>query len=135
MLRLMAWQYQNIGQPSRIVMVLQSRQQQVGKGVILEHVLLPIFGRASLKPATTDQIIRRFNAPIRGKAFLLLDEVLFAGDRKAADAIKNLATTTTIGMKRKACRSFNVRSPSTFGCSAITRTRRTSKSMTNATGF
>jgi hypothetical protein len=41
----------------------------------------------------------RFNDAIRGCAFSFLDEVLFSGDRRAADAIKSLSTPTEIGTK------------------------------------
>ena len=48
MLNLIGWQLQNIGKPSRIIVMLVSvNQQQVGKGVLLEHILLPIFGSCS----------------------------------------------------------------------------------------
>jgi len=101
LLKLLAWQMQNIGRPSRIITGLQSIEQQVGKGCLLGDVLAPIYGNAGFTTSDIGQIIGRFNDTIRGKAFIFLDECLFAGDRKAADAIKSLATATRIGVESK----------------------------------
>ena len=101
MLKLLAWQLQNIGKPSRIVVVLKSKKQQAGKGVLLGEVMGKIYGPSGFTAAATDQILGRFNAAIRGRAFIFLDEVLFAGDRKAADGVKSLSTATVIGIEEK----------------------------------
>jgi hypothetical protein len=63
--------------------------------------MLKIYGPSGFKPSTTDQILGRFNDVIRGRSFLFLDEVLFAGDRKAADAVKRLSTTVEGGIETK----------------------------------
>src|SRR5208283_3397737 len=100
MLKLLAWQLQNIGRPSRIIVVLKSAQQQVGKGVLLGEVMTPIYGPSAFAAATTDQILGRFNSAIRGRAFVFLDEVLFAGDRKAEKWLEECASTERIiGLK------------------------------------
>ena len=39
MIKLLAWQIQNIGEPSRIVVILKSEKQQSGKGIFLENVM------------------------------------------------------------------------------------------------
>jgi len=101
MVNLLAWQIQNIGQPSRIAVVLKSKDQQAGKGILLENVMAKIYGPSGFIPATMDQIIGRFNDGLRGCAFVFLDEVLFCGDRKAADAIKGLVTRTEMGIETK----------------------------------
>ena len=46
MLNLIAFQLQKIGHASRIIVVLISRKQQAGKGIIMDEVMLPIFGDA-----------------------------------------------------------------------------------------
>jgi hypothetical protein len=46
-------------------------------------------------------VLGRFNDAIRGCAYVFLDEVLFAGARKAADALKSLSTATEIGIETK----------------------------------
>lgn len=101
MLKLKAWQIQNIGKPSRIIVVLKSERQQAGKGVVLGEIMTKIYGPSGCAPAATDQILGRFNSAIRGRAFVFLDEVLFAGDRKAADGIKAMSTATTTGIEEK----------------------------------
>ncbi|WP_210162335.1 primase-helicase family protein [Methylocystis sp. ATCC 49242] len=101
MLKLLAWQIQNIGEPSRIIVILKSEQQQVGKGVLLDGVMTKIYGQSGFSAAQTDQILGRFNSKIRGCAFVFLDEVLFSGDRKAADGIKSLSTATGTGIEEK----------------------------------
>jgi hypothetical protein len=101
MMRLMAWQLQNIGKPSRIVVVLKTRKQQAGKGVLLGELLTKIYGPSGFAPSATDQVFGRFNDAIRGRSYVFMDEILFAGDRKAADAVKSLSTCTIIGIETK----------------------------------
>ncbi|MBB4199203.1 hypothetical protein GGD83_003017 [Rhodoblastus sphagnicola] len=101
MLKLLAWQIQNIGKPSRVVVVLKSKKQQAGKGILLGELMAKIYGPSGFTAAATDQILGRFNSAIRGRAFIFLDEVLFAGDRKSADGIKSLSTATVIGIEEK----------------------------------
>jgi len=101
MLDLMGWQIQNVGMPSRIIVVLRSKNQQTGKGIILEEVLLKIYGPSGFSPSSTDQILGRFNDAIRGRVFMFCDEVLFAGDLKSANAMKALSTTTFKGLEAK----------------------------------
>ena len=101
MLKLLAWQIQNIGKPSRIIVVLKSEDHQAGKGVFLGEVVMKIYGPSSFAPATVDQVLGKFNDAIRGRSFIFLDEVLFAGDRKSADALKRLSTTDRYGIETK----------------------------------
>jgi hypothetical protein len=44
MLKLLAWQLQNIGKPSRTIPVLKSAQQQIGKGILLGEIMAKIYG-------------------------------------------------------------------------------------------
>jgi hypothetical protein len=101
MLNLMGWQIQNIGKPSRIIVVLKSKGQQVGKGILLGETMLKIWGPSGFQPATIEQVFGKFNDVLRGRSFIFLDEVLFAGDRRSADAIKRLSTTDTYGIETK----------------------------------
>jgi hypothetical protein len=101
LLKLLAWQIQNIGQPSRVITALKSTIQQAGKGCLLADILAVIYGNSGFVTSDVGQIITRFNDTIRGKAFVFLDEALFSGDRKAADAIKSLATCTRMGVETK----------------------------------
>jgi Family of unknown function (DUF5906) len=101
MLNLMAWQIQHIGEPSRIIVVLHNPNQQAGKGIVLEEILLKIYGPSGFSPSSMDQILGRFNDSLRGRAFVFCDEVLFSGDLRAANALKALSTTTLKGLETK----------------------------------
>jgi hypothetical protein len=101
MLKLMAWQMQNVGKPSRVIVIMKSKEHQVGKGLLLSETLLKIYGPSGFIPATTEQVVGKFNDALLGCVYVFLDEVMFSGDRKAADAIKRLATTTLYGIETK----------------------------------
>lgn len=100
-LKLLAWQIQNIGRPSRVIVMLKSTKQQVGKGSLLQDILIKIYGNTGYQTSEMDQIIGRFNDTIRGKAYVYLDEALFSGNKKASDALKSLSTSTILGVETK----------------------------------
>jgi hypothetical protein len=101
LIKLFAWQIQNIGKPSRIITIFKSLVQQVGKGTVLADIMVPIYGNSGFMTSDIGQILTRFNDTLRGKAYIFLDEALFAGDRKSADAIKSMSTTTRMGVETK----------------------------------
>lgn len=103
MLSLIAWQLQNIGEPSRIIVTFVSEQQQTGKNTLLEHVLLPIYGRGRAGWMTTniDDVVGSFNEILRGKAFVFLDEAMFNGDRSAGDKLKGLSASKSVALNKK----------------------------------
>lgn len=101
MLNLIAWQLQNIGRPSRIIVAMFSEKQQVGKGALLEHVLLPLFGSSGFMTSATEHFLGQFNDTLRGKAFLFLDEAVWAKDRKNADRIKSMSQATSMSIETK----------------------------------
>ena len=101
MMKLMAWQMQNVGKPSRVIVILKTEKHQAGKGALLSETLLKIYGPAGFTPSSTDQVTGRFNDAIVGRVYLFLDEVIFSGDNRAADAVKRLSTTTTYGIETK----------------------------------
>lgn len=101
MLNLMAWQIQHIGKPSRVIVIMKTKEHQAGKGLLLSETLLKIYGPSGFIPATTEQVVGKFNDALLGCVYMFLDEVMFSGDRKAADAIKRLATTTLYGIETK----------------------------------
>jgi hypothetical protein len=100
-INLLAWQVQNIGKSSRIIVDLYSRQQQIGKGVLLEKILAPMFGLHGLFTADSDKVFCRFNDAVRGKAYVAFDEACFAGDRQLADKIKSASGTETTTIEGK----------------------------------
>jgi hypothetical protein len=98
---LMAWQMQNVGKPSRVIVILKTEKHQAGKGLLLGELLIKIYGPSGFIPAATDQVTGRFNDAIVGRVYVFLDEVMFSGDRRAADAIKRLATAVDYGIETK----------------------------------
>lgn len=101
MIKLLAWQLQNIGEPSRVVVVLRSEKHQVGKSIFTDALLLPILGPCGFGAATIDQVLGKFNAAIVGRVIIVMDEVVFYGDRRSADQIKSLATTKSRAIEGK----------------------------------
>lgn len=100
MLNLLAWQEQHVGEPSRVIVVLVSKQQ-AGKGTFMERVLLPIWGAAGFMTLTLDHVTGNFNDALRGRAFVVLDEALYGGDRKAASTIKGIVATRQLTFNQK----------------------------------
>jgi hypothetical protein len=76
MIDLIAWQLQNIGRASRIIVDLISQEEQTGKGTLLEGVLLKLYGPAGYMTVNISDVTGDFNEALRGKAFLILDEAL-----------------------------------------------------------
>ena len=50
MLKLMAWQMQNVGKPSRVIVILKTEKHQAGKGALLGETLLKIYGPSGFIP-------------------------------------------------------------------------------------
>jgi Family of unknown function (DUF5906) len=100
-LNLKAWQIQHVGRPSRVIVIMKTKEHQAGKGLLLGETLLKIYGPSGFIPATTEQVVGKFNDALLWCVYVFLDEVMFSGDRKAADAIKRLATTTLYGIEAK----------------------------------
>ena len=100
-LDLLAWQIQNIGRASRIIVDLFSKAQQTGKGVLLEKVLKPMFGLHGMFTADAGKAFGRFNDAIRGKVYAAFDEACFAGDKQLADKIKSASGTETTAIEGK----------------------------------
>jgi hypothetical protein len=101
MIDLIAWQLQNIGRASRIIVDLISQEEQTGKGTLLEGVLLKLYGPAGYMTVNISDVTGDFNEALRGKAFLILDEALFAGDKRSANKIKGYAATQQISINAK----------------------------------
>jgi hypothetical protein len=100
-INLLAWQTQNIGRASRIIVTLFSKEQQIGKGVLLEKIMPAIFGLHGVFTPSSDQIFGRFNDLLRGTVYCGLDETCFAGDRKTADKIKSTAASESMYIEGK----------------------------------
>lgn len=91
-LDLLAWQVQNIGKPSRIIVALKSTSHQTGKTLFLTEVLGKIYGPSGFVTSDFDKIVGRFNSSLRGKAFVCLEEAVFSKSKKDSDTLKSLST-------------------------------------------
>jgi hypothetical protein len=80
---------------------MKSKKHQVGKGALLGETMLKIYGPAGFAPAAIDQVLGRFNDVLVGCVYVFLDEVMFSGDRRAADNLKSLVTATEYGIETK----------------------------------
>ena len=100
-LALLAWQVQNVGKPSRIVVALYSEAQQTGKGFLLEKILLRLWDLHGIKITSQEHAFGRFNDALRGKSYLFIDEANFSGNRKLADQIKAEAAADIITIEAK----------------------------------
>ena len=89
MMNLIAWQFQNIGTPSRIIVGLRSSQQQVGKNMFMDHILGRCLKHAYFYSNDANRVFGQFNAQMRGVVVLCLDEAVFAKDRSLAAKIKS----------------------------------------------
>jgi len=101
LLNLIAWQVQNVGRPSKVATVLISKEQQIGKSTLLEHILLKMWGKAGHMTLNIDSVVGNFNASVQGKAYIALEEAMFNGDRKAADTMKGVITSQKISVNEK----------------------------------
>jgi hypothetical protein len=99
-IRWLAWAVQNPDKPAGVVIVLMSRQQGTGKST-LGVVMLRIFGRHGALIDDKDRLLGRFNDWLEIISFALLEEVLWAGDHRAADKLKSSITGETIQVERK----------------------------------
>lgn len=101
LLDLWAWQLQNVGKPSRIILTLLSEQQQTGKGIIFEQVLPKIWGLHGAVIKDKSHGLDRFNEFMRGKGLVVFDEAAFSGDKKLADRLKGESAATTSAIEGK----------------------------------
>ena len=102
-IRYEAWKLQNIGEPSRIVLIIRSKQEQVGKGIFYDGngLFSLIYGPSHLTVISAEQVLGRFDDSLLGRASIVFDEALFAGDRAAWNKIKSMSTARSISIERK----------------------------------
>lgn len=74
--------------------------QGTGKGAFFS-IIQKIWGATTLSTASIDHVVGGFNASLEGSMWVLLDEAVFAGDRRAADTLKSLVTGPTVRINPK----------------------------------
>jgi phage/plasmid-associated DNA primase len=80
--------------------MLKSRKQGTGKST-LGKVMLDIFGQHGALIDDKERLLGRFTDWLENVCFVLAEEILWAGDHKAADKLKSLITGDTIQIERK----------------------------------
>ena len=100
LIRYLAWMVQNPDKHSGVVIVLKSRKQGTGKST-LGKVMLDIFGQHGALVDDKERLLGRFTDWLETICFVLAEEILWAGDLKAADKFKSLVTGDTIQIERK----------------------------------
>lgn len=100
LLRWMAYAVQFPDRPGETVVVLRSAQEGTGKSFFGEH-FGKLFGQHTLQVASERHVTGNFNAHLQTTCLLVLNEALFAGDKKTADTLKALVTERTLPIERK----------------------------------
>ena len=106
-IRYLAWAVQNPDKHAGVIIVLKSAKQGTGKSS-LGKVMLDIFGHHGALIDDKERLLGRFTDWVETICFVLLEEILWAGDHKSADKLKSLITGDTIQIERKfgSCRQI-----------------------------
>lgn len=99
-LDLLAFHVQRPMEKVRIALVLRSKTQGTGKGLLGEY-LRAIYGPHFVKADTQRAVLGQFNAHLAKALVLFVDEATFGGDRKAADQLKTLISEETRDLEHK----------------------------------
>ena len=100
LIRFLAWAVQHPEKHSGVVVMLKSRKQGTGKST-LGKVMLDIFGQHGALIDDKERLLGRFTDWLENICFVQAEEILWAGDHKAADKLKSLITGDTIQIERK----------------------------------
>jgi hypothetical protein len=100
LMRWLAWAVQNPDKAPETVIVLKSRFEGTGKST-LSYVMRDIFGKHARVLANKERLFGRFSADLETACFICAEEMLWAGDRTAADALKSLITGDTLTLEIK----------------------------------
>jgi phage/plasmid-associated DNA primase len=106
-MRFLAYAVQNPDKHAGVVVMLKSRKQGTGKST-LGKVMLDIFGPHGALIDDKERLLGRFTDWLDTKVFILAEEILWAGDHKAADKFKSVVTGDTLQVERKfgSCRQI-----------------------------
>lgn len=81
-------------------MIILIGGQGTGKGT-LGRILQKIWGGTYLQTNNIDTVTGNFNASLERSFFVFMDEALFSGNRRAADALKSIVTEPIIQINEK----------------------------------
>jgi hypothetical protein len=110
---IMSWMHGIFSRPSsktKVALVLQSTEKQVGKGSLLNEFIIPyVFGRSNaMSISGLDTPTAKFNEIMMNKLLVNADELstIEGGYHQAFDVMKKLITDSTIKIEIKNGRSF-----------------------------
>ncbi|NOD89062.1 MULTISPECIES: primase-helicase family protein [unclassified Ruegeria] len=108
----MDWFALKVPNPTRVMgtMLVFRSGQGTGKGIILEDLMMRIFGQHGLLVDDAEQLTGKFNKHLANACYVFADEALFAGDKRAAQKLKRRVTGGTIAIEPKGIDSFSVAS-------------------------
>jgi hypothetical protein len=96
----LAWAVQHPERRAETVVVLQSRAQGTGK-TTLSHVMRDIFGVHARTINSKARLLSQFNADFETVCWVSGEEMLWAGDKAGADALKSIITGDTLTLEIK----------------------------------
>jgi hypothetical protein len=108
---LLSWladMFQKPHRQSGISLVLNS-EQGAGKGIIVDLLLLPIFGIHGLTTSRGDDLIGRFNHSVGTCVFLCMNEAFWSGDKTKLGVLKTLISDPSLRVEQKFMDSITVR--------------------------
>jgi hypothetical protein len=100
LIKWLAWAVQQPDQRAETVIVLQSRAQGSGK-TTLSHLMRDLFGRHGRTINSKARLLNQFNADLETVCWISGEEMLWAGDKGGADALKSIITGDTITLEVK----------------------------------
>ena len=100
LLRWLAWAVQHPEQRAETVVVLQSPSQGTGK-TTLSNVMREIFGAHGRTVISKARLLSQFNSDFETVCWISGEEMLWAGDKGGADALKSIVTGDTLTLEVK----------------------------------
>jgi len=95
----LAWRVQNLDKVPGTVLIFRGNKG-TGKNSLFEPVIA-FFGDHAMVADDPELIIGRFNWHLMTQSFVVLDEAVFAGDRRQADKLKSRITATQMVFEQK----------------------------------
>ncbi len=108
-----AWTIQNPCERANVILFLISQEEGTGKST-LGRIMRKLFGHHSRKATKAADVTGRFTDHLAGALFVHGDEIMFAGDKAGADALKTLATDDTMRVEPKGVPSFETENRLSF---------------------
>jgi hypothetical protein len=105
--------FQNPGNKKQTALVLTG-QQGTGKSLPLEFGLAMMLGKSYGSSASESDITGKFNSSLAGKLLWVAEEVLFAGNQKAYNLLKDRISRSEIDIENKGMDKYSIPSCTRF---------------------